>query len=184
MIIEIFQWFESPLFVSPVVLVNLFYLSFLNDFLNQSKNLMNTDRDTLYQVLKKKKPLHSFMERMINSHVNVFLESSPSTSGPIVKIWKFCEVSMCYLGYSILRFWYLADYQLVFVMNFLVSLGTCTCVSQRKAWKEEMNEEEKPLDRYEISQNSTQRVNLNYSNRTFWYGYWLSINVLLLFVLL
>lgn len=54
MIIEIFQWFESPLFVSPVVLVNLFYLSCLNDFLNQSKNLMNTDRDTLYQVLKKK----------------------------------------------------------------------------------------------------------------------------------
>lgn len=54
MIIEIFQWFESPLFVSPVVLVNLFYLSCLNDFLNQSKNLMSTDRDTLYQVLKKK----------------------------------------------------------------------------------------------------------------------------------
>lgn len=48
------------------------------------------------------------MGRMINCHVNVFLESSPSTSGPIVKIWKFCEVSMCYLGYSILRFWYLA----------------------------------------------------------------------------
>lgn len=68
------------------MLVNLFYLSCLNDFLNQSKNLMNTDRDTLFQVLKKKKPLHSFMGRMINSHVNVFLESSPSTSGPIVKI--------------------------------------------------------------------------------------------------
>lgn len=59
----------------------------------------------------------------------------------------------------------MADYQLVFVMNFLVSLGTCTCVSQRKAWKEEMNEEEKPLDRYEISQNSTQKVNLNYLNK-------------------
>lgn len=96
--------------------------------------------------------IFTFIHRIHNRSVDVLL----STSGYIVKIWTFDwsphVLLVIYFFIFILKSnpsrLPLAEFGKIVVMNFLVSLGTCTCVSQRKAWIEEMNEEERPLDRY------------------------------------
>lgn len=145
MIIEIFQWFDPHCLFLQLCWIFLFVLS--EWFLNQSK--------ISWTLLIDKHCTRFWIKTFIFIHGTHDRLSCECLFGvnPF-DIWSYCEnLKVLWSVHVLPGIFYFEILILgrlsviVFVMNFLVSLGTCTCVSQRKAWKEEMNEEEKPLDR-------------------------------------